>query len=253
MTRAAIRISCLALCIAAPALTAPVRAETMETVATVPAAGPASLRLSDGDKARYGALFAALRESRWAEARALASTLDTSDPMRPLALSELYLAKDSPRVELFDLLDLLNKASWLPKAEQLSRLAERRGATILPTLPQVQKMVWLGAAPRRQYVAATKTDMLAQTLAAQIQTFVKADNPAGAESLLAGGEAGLTPQGLTEVRQRVAWSYYIENDDGNARRMAARALEARAGGDWTVQAHWTNGLAAWRQNDCRAA
>lgn len=71
--------------------------------------------------------------------------------------------------------------------------------------------------------------------------------------LLARGEIGLTPQGLTEVRQRVAWSYYIENDDANARRMAARALEQRAGGDWTVQAHWTSGLASWRQNDCMAA
>src|SRR5690606_2557256 len=65
--------------------------------------------------------------------------------------------------------------------------------------------------------------------------------------------AGLTPEGLTEVRQRVAWAYYIENDDSNARRMAAKALEARSGGDWTVQAHWTAGLAAWRQNDCTAA
>ena len=253
MNRAATRISCLVLSVAGAALALPARAETVETISVTPATGPASLRLNDNDRARYGAIFAALRESRWAEARAMATALDSSDPMRPLALSELYLAKDSPRVELFDLLDLVNKASWLPKAEQLSRLAQKRGATILPTLPQVQKMVWLGAAPRRQYVATTKTDMLAQTLAAQIQTFVKADNPAGAESLLAGGEAGLTPGGLAEVRQRVAWSYYIENDDSNARRMAAKALEARAGGDWTVQAHWTGGLAAWRQNDCRAA
>ncbi|HEX7742986.1 MAG TPA: lytic transglycosylase domain-containing protein, partial [Sphingobium sp.] len=161
--------------------------------------------------------------------------------------------KDSPRVEMFDLLDLINRASWLPNADQLSRLAQKRGATILPTLPQIQKMVWLGSAPRREYVSTVKTDPLARQLVGQIQPFIKNDDPAGAETLLATGEPGLTPEGLTEVRQRIAWAYYIESDDANARRMAARALETRAGGDWTVQAHWTTGLAAWRQNDCATA
>ncbi|MDI1295011.1 MAG: lytic transglycosylase domain-containing protein [bacterium] len=257
MIRAATRISCLALLSLGSAIALPARADTIETLPSTPilAAPRASspLELSEGDKARYRTIFAALRDQKWADAKAMILTLDDHDAMRPLALSELYLAKGSPRTELFDLLDLINKAAWLPKADQLTRLAQKRGATILPTLPQVQKMVWLGAAPRREYVAANKTDLLAQALAGQIQAFVKADNPAGAEALLLTGEAGLTPEGLTEVRQRVAWAYYIENDDGNARRMAARALESRTGGDWTVQAHWTAGLAAWRQNDCRAA
>jgi len=215
--------------------------------------GASPLALSDSDKARYTAIFSALSGQKWTEAKALIDTLDKDDAMRPVALSELYLAKNSPRVELFDLLDIINKAPWLPRAEQLSRLAQRRGATILPDLPQVQKMVWLGAAPRRQYVQSVKSDPLAQALAGQIQTFVNADNPAGAEALLAGGESGLSPDGLAEVRQRVAWAYYIENDDASARRLAAKALEARVGGDWTVQAYWTTGLASWRQNDCRAA
>jgi len=255
MTRAATRLSCLALLAMGAAAALPASAETTGTLPPVSAAlvSNSPLVLSDGDKARYRSIFVALRDQKWSDARAMIDALDAQDAMRPLALSELYLTKGSPRVELFDLLDLVNKAAWLPKADQLSRLAQKRGATILPTLPQVQKMVWLGAAPRREYVAAVKTDMLAQALAGQIQTYIKADNPIGAEALLASGEAGLTPEGLTEVRQRVAWAYYIENDDSNARRMAARALEARAGGDWSVQAHWTAGLAAWRQNDCRAA
>lgn len=211
------------------------------------------LTLSDSEKARYRSIFGAINAQQWGDAKAQILALDAQDSMRPLALSELYLAKGSPRVELFDLLDIINKAPWLPKADQLSRLAQKRGATILPTLPQVQKMVWLGSAPRRQYVAATKTDSAAMALAGQIQNYVKNDDPIGAEGLLANGEAGLTPEGLTEVRQRVAWAYYIENDDNNARRLSARALESGAAGVWRVQAFWTTGLAAWRQNDCRAA
>ena len=255
MIQAATRLTCLALFVMGAATALPASADTADTLppASAALASVSPLAVSDGDKARYRSIFVALRDQKWSDARAMIDALDAQDAMRPLALSELYLAKGSPRVELFDLLDLVNKAAWLPKADQLSRLAQKRGATILPTLPQIQKMVWLGAAPRREYVAAVKTDMLAQALAGQIQTYIKADNPVGAEALLASGEAGLTPEGLSEVRERVAWAYYIESDDTNARRMAARALEARAGGDWSVQAHWTAGLAAWRQNDCRAA
>ncbi|MBH2000460.1 MAG: lytic transglycosylase domain-containing protein [Sphingomonadaceae bacterium] len=255
MIRVVTRLSRLALLAMGVAMPVAAMAETANTLPSFPimTSDSSPLALGDGDKGRYRAIFSALRDQKWADAKAMTIALDTQDPMRALALSELYLAKGSPKVELFELLDLVNKAAWLPKADQLSRLAQKRGATILPTLPQIQKMVWLGAAPRREYVAAVKTDMLAQALAGQIQTFVKADNPVGAEALLGTGEVGLTPEGLTEVRQRVAWSYYIENDDANARRMATRALEARAGGDWAVQAHWTTGLAAWRQNDCRSA
>ncbi|CCW20264.1 Lytic transglycosylase, catalytic [Sphingobium indicum BiD32] len=253
MIRAATQISSLALIALGLAATLPARAETAPISPALTAAPASPLLLSDGAKASYRAIFTALQSQQWTEAKTLIGALDAQDAVRPLALSELYLAKGSPRVELFDLLDLINKAAWLPKADQLSRLAEKRGATMLPALPQVQKMVWLGSAPRREYVGSTKSDTLAIALAGQIQNFVKADDPVGAEALLATGETGLTPEGLTEVRQRVAWAYYIENDDTNARRMAARALETRTGGDWTVQAHWTAGLAAWRQNDCRAA
>ena len=255
MIRAATRLSHIALLGLGLSTAMPAAAEnasTLPMLATTPE--PASpLSLSDGDKARYRAIFAAIQGQQWGDAKARIAALDAQDPLRPLALSELYLAKGSPKVELFDLLDIVNKAPWLPKADQLSRLAQKRGATILPSLPQVQKMVWLGAAPRRQYVAANKTDMAAVALAGQIQAFVKNDDPVGAEGLLANGEAGLTPEGLTEVRQRVAWAYYIESDDANARRMAGKALEAKSGGVWTVQAYWTTGLAAWRQNDCRTA
>ncbi|MFZ2981332.1 MAG: lytic transglycosylase domain-containing protein, partial [Sphingobium sp.] len=103
--------------------------------------------VANGDvRMRYRAIFAAIDEQRWPDAMAQIATLDEGDDVRSYALAELYLAKNSPKVELFDLLALVNKASWLPQADQLSRLAQRRGAQILPTLPQVQKLVWLGAA-----------------------------------------------------------------------------------------------------------
>ena len=253
MIRALTRSSCLALAAMSAAAAMPAKADNAPSTAAFRSDFNSALSINDADKGRYSAIYAALAGQSWADAKVMILALDPQDPMRFVALSDLYVAKDSPRVELFEVLDLVNKAAWLPNADQLSRLAQKRGATILPTLPQIQKMVWLGSAPRREYVATTKTDLLAQALVGQITPFIKNDDPVGAETLLASGEIGLTPEGVTEVRQRVAWSYYIENNDADARRMANRALETRSGSDWTVQAHWTLGLASWRQHDCATA
>lgn len=210
-------------------------------------------QLSDSDRGRYQALFSAIRNAQWSDAKARIAALDESDPLRAFARAELYLSKDSPRVELFDLLDLMAKAPWLPQAEQLGKLAQKRGAQTLPALPEVQKLVWLGAAPRREQVASVGNDFAAQALGVQVLPLIKADNPAGAEALLTQAEQTLSSAGLTEWRERIAWSYYIENDDANARRLATRALETGASGDWRVQSFWTVGLASWRQQDCQGA
>ncbi len=202
----------------------------------------------------YRATFAALRAANWAEVKTRIGALDKDDPVRAVALATLYTAKNSPKTELFDILDLMNKASWLPHAEQLSRMAKKRGAELLPDGPQVQKLVWLGAAPRRQYTPTVREDAAAQALVAQIQPNIKADTPGTAEALITPElEVTLSPDGLAEARQRVAWAYYIGNDDGNALRLASRAVDTGSSGDWVVQAQWTIGLAHWRQQDARAA
>lgn len=248
-----IRLSLASLALLSAAATAvPAFAAPDDLLSIEPLTALAVQPAETGD-ARYTAIFTALDEQRWSDAKARIAALGDGDVIRPYALAQLYLSKNSPKVELFDLLELINKASWLPQADQLSRLAQRRGAQILPALPQVQKLVWLGAAPRREYVASVKTDLIAQALGTKIIPLIKADNPAAAEYEITAVEPALTPQGRTEWRQRVAWSYYIENDDTNARRLASIALTDNIGGDWAVQAHWTIGLAAWRQNDCRAA
>ncbi len=61
----------------------------------------------------------------------------------------------------------------------------------------------------------------------------------------------LSDNGLAEMRYRVAWSYYIENDDNNARRVAGIAKVA--GGEWGTQSNWVFGLANWRLKDFASA
>src|SRR3546814_7039380 len=57
------------------------------------------LRLNDADKGRYGAIYAALRDQKWMDAKAMIGALDAQDAFRPVALAELYLARNSPRVD----------------------------------------------------------------------------------------------------------------------------------------------------------
>ncbi len=248
MKSGAALLALIAAIAATPAQANPTSVGALSEQAAAPAI---PVQLNERDRIVYRNIFRAIRSEQWAEARALIASAPDSR-LRPVALAELYLAKNSPRVELFDLLDLLNQAPALPQAERLSRLAQKRGAQMLPSLPQVQKLAWFPGAPRRQVTATIREDLAAQTLVAQIQPFIKNDDPAGAEALLSAGEVGLSPDALTELRQRVAWSYYIENDDANARRMADKALQGGSG-RWLSQAYWVAGLAAWRQNDCNAA
>src|SRR3546814_8578411 len=70
-------------------------------------------------------------------------------------------------------------------------------------------------APRRELTETIRQDAAGQALGDHILPLIQNDNPAAAEALLGPAEAELSPNALTEWRQRVAWSYYIENDDAN--------------------------------------
>ncbi len=244
MIRATLPLLASALLVTLPA-TARAASETMLSASAI-------ATLDRDAAARYRSIFEQLDGQRWADAKTAILALDAADSMRPYLLARLYLAKDSPRVELFDLLDLLHKAPYLPQAEQLGRLATKRGAQALPGQPETRKLVWMGGSPQRRTLGAIKGDAQADALREEIKTHIVADSPANAEALLASAESGLTAEGRTELRHRIAWSYYLIGDTRNARRMGANAVEGGAG-EWVSTAWWTIGLAAWREQDWNAA
>ena len=69
-------------------------------------------------------------------------------------------------------------------------------------------------------------------VAAAMAAAIKADNPGQAKLLLDGVDAVLTAETRAEWRQKVAWSYYIENDDAAAFSMG---LAAGDGADARLQ------------------
>jgi len=232
---------------AAPLAAAPAtRAVTLSTPLS------AIAQVSSTERARYGAIFALLDGQSWDAAKASIMALDETDSMRPYLLAEHYLAKGSPRVELFDLLDILAKAPHLPQSDRIAALARKRGAQTLPELPATRQLMWTGTSPQRAIPRAVAGDVAADALRGQLLQQIKDDRPAAGEALLIAAEAGLTSEARTELRQRLAWSYYICGDTANARRLAAQA--AREGtGPFLAAAQWVLGLSAWRQKEWDAA
>ncbi|MGJ3627750.1 hypothetical protein AB5I41_13585 [Sphingomonas sp. MMS24-JH45] len=78
----------------------------------------------------------------------------------------------------------------------------------------------------------------------RMQPLVKGDLAEEAEALL-DLTGGLTPEVIDQWRSRIAWIYFLNGRDGDARRMAALAQDG--GGDWGVHARGrTVVLATWR-------
>lgn len=226
-------------------------AASAASVGTIAASARASVpaQLTPEQNAAYRSVFAAIREQRWQDAQ-IGLTAMAPGPLHSYALAELYTAKGSPRVELEPLVKLLTEAPELPQAEALARLARARGATDLPPLPEAQRLIWQDGAPNRIRVKATRSDMVAADLAARMQPYVKGDMGSEAEALL-NSTSGLSPEAQTEWTARVAWIYFLQGLDADARRLGD--VGANGVGDWAVQARWTSALAAWRSNDCAAA
>ncbi|NJC33647.1 soluble lytic murein transglycosylase-like protein [Sphingomonas jejuensis] len=208
--------------------------------------------LTPAERERYSAAYRAIDEQRWAEAQAL---LDGAPGglLTLAAKAELYTAAGSPRVELPQLMEVLSGAPQLPQAQQLARLAASRGGTAMPALPGEHRLTWLGSAPIRARATPQRLDAAGTALMTAINPLIVDNRPADAEALVTAATGTVTPEAMTEARQRVAWSYYITGDDLNARRVASGAVSGIGRGEWAVQADWVLGLAAWRQNDWTAA
>ncbi len=198
----------------------------------------------------YRSLFGAMQANNWNEAKKLIDNAPSS-PLKPIAQAEYFLDVNSPRAELGPLLTLVNEAPHIPQAAQLGRLATKCGAQILPALPQRRRLSYIPGTPIRSKPKSVGSDNIANNIRGQINSFVKNDNPSGAEGLLNENRSSLSSEARTKLEQRVAWSYCIENNDHAALRMARQAQ--RGSGTWVVHADWVAGVAAWRLNDCKTA
>ncbi len=206
--------------------------------------------LSQDERAYYREIFAAIDKADWPRVQAMFAQ-KTDGPLHRVAKAEYYLAPTSPKIELDALSNLLAQGTELPQAEQIGNLAAKRGASALPSLPSAQSLVSLPYTPKRIRPRETADGTMPGSVANAIVERIKGDDPLGARQLLDGINATLSPAARAEWRQKVAWSFYIENDDASAYALAQTANEGA--GPWVAEGLWTAGLAAWRMDDCIGA
>ena len=206
--------------------------------------------LNDADRQFYTRVFAALEDGNWNDVESLLAQRD-DEPLKLVALAEYYLDANSPRIELPRLQEWLARGSSLPQAQQITDLALKRGLMSAPYLPQEQRFVPQGYASKRILPRDIEDGTMPGDIKAAILDRISNDDPAGARLLLDGVDAGLSSEARAEWRRRVAWSYYIENDDAAALAMARTVREGS--GPWVAEGDWVIGLAAWRMGDCATA
>ncbi|WAT18519.1 lytic transglycosylase domain-containing protein [Aurantiacibacter sp. MUD11] len=207
-------------------------------------------QLDAQDREYYDALFTAIEREQWSEVQRLFEQRP-SGLLHDVARAEYFLAANSPRVEAPQIEEWLRTGYNLPQAEQLVRLGRTRGLTAEPRLPYVRDLVSQRSVPRRTRPRSTDDGTMPDDVRAAILERITNDDPDGARILLDGIDASLSPEARAEWRQRVAWSYFIENKDAQALAMAQTV--AAGSGAWVAEGDWVAGLAAWRLNDCDSA
>jgi soluble lytic murein transglycosylase-like protein len=213
-----------------------------------PASVPAQLTADQRDA--YRAIFSDLHAANWTSA---AQRLDAMrpGPLHDYARALLYTLPGSPRVEAQPLLDLLTRARELPQAPDLARIAALRGATDLPPLPQAQRLVGLPGQPRRARGRAIVGDPVADALDPLISPLLVQDQPQQAETLFRARSEELSEEARTAFLQKIAWVYYLDGEERDARRLAEEG--SRGPTEWAIMCDWVAGLAAWRMSDFDAA
>jgi soluble lytic murein transglycosylase-like protein len=196
-------------------------------------------------------VFDAIDAGNWASARAGIAALPPS-VLTPVAKAELYTAKGSPVIDLASLQALIAEAPDLPQADQLAALAVKRGAVSAPQTVPEKPMYVIGSAPLRYRAHPVQGEPYADQLRSILDPLIKSDDAAGAEAQLLTYAPQLSYEARAEAGQRVAFAYYVNGDDSNARRVADTWRQG-ATGDWGAQAAWVSGLASWRLGDYNAA
>ena len=242
----------LAAALATVATALPAQTQDSRTYFTARMAqSPVPPQLSASQREQYRALFAAIEDERWEEVQALLAQ-DQNGPLKLVAEAEFFTHAHSPRVELAQIEDWFARGgSTLPQAEQLARLAVTRGAERAPDTPYLTPLRQSRGFPRRDRPDTTFDPAMTPEIASAIQQANSNDDPDSARLLLDGVDGALGPEARAEWRQKVAWSYFIENRDAEALAMA-RTVSGGSGA-WVAEGEWVAGLAAWRLGDCNEA
>ena len=206
-------------------------------------------QLSPGDRASYRQIFLDIDTGRYPRAEATLAAMGDG-LLTGAARGQLILARGSGRLDRAALCSWLSANADLPQAPRIAALAERLpalDAAPLPLLPVQRPLRQVSYRPAASLGdAAMPADGVTATALKQL---LATERNAEAEVRLT--SATLSPGVRTEWAQRIAWSYYGQNDNAAAQRLGT--LAAGGSGQWAALGAWVAGLAQWRTGDFAGA
>ncbi|MEO1729157.1 MAG: lytic transglycosylase domain-containing protein [Pseudomonadota bacterium] len=206
--------------------------------------------LSDAERQLFERLFSAIDAQDWKTVETLLKD-SRGTVLHQIAAAEFYTHAKSPKVSAEQITEWLAGGVDLPQAEQLGRLGAKRGLDVLPVLPSEKGLQYQTGAAKRIRPRTVRDGTLPDRTRNSILEAIKNDDPSGAYAILTEVDEELSAEARAEWRQRVAWSFYIENDDANALAIAETVSEGS--GPWVAEGEWVAGLASWRLGYCALA
>ena len=212
------------------------------------------IQLSLADRAAYRQVFLDIDAGRFGRAEAVLGGMGDG-LLSGAARAQLMLARGTGKLNRADLAGWLTANADLPQAPRLMALAERLpalDAAPLPLLPAQKPLRQVSYRPALNVQSAGDTPAPADaaTIAA-LKPLLAADRNADAEQRFRAVGSSLSAPVRAEWAQRIAWSYYGQNDNAAAIRLASEAATGR--GQWAALGAWTRGLAAFRTGDFTGA
>ncbi|WP_298466802.1 lytic transglycosylase domain-containing protein [uncultured Erythrobacter sp.] len=203
--------------------------------------------LSNQERDFYRHVFRSIDRQQWQEVEKLLKDRQ-GGILHQMALAEYYTHAKSPKVSADAIGTWFSMGVELPQSQQLGRMGAKRGLQWTPSFPSAQGFRRQPAASKRIRPRPVNDGTLSASAKSAILDAIKNDNPMGAYEKLAEVDGQLSSAARAEWRQRVAWSFYIENDDENALALAEKVSEGS--GAWVAEGDWVAGLSAWRLGYC---
>jgi len=207
-------------------------------------------QLNADELGHYRQVFSAIDAQRWDDVTTLL-TKHTDSALHQIAVAEFYTHANSPKVSAEQISDWFRAGVHLPQSEQLGRIGANRGLEWLPAFPRALNLARQPGITKRVRPRTIDDGTLLAESRSAILDAIRNDDPMGAYNVLIEADPYLSPESRAEWRQRVAWSFYIENDDQNALALAQTVSEGS--GAWVAEGEWVAGLAAWRLGSCQVA
>lgn len=220
-------------------------------------AGPLAV-LSAADKERYARIFDLQDRGDMKRADGLVHELD-NDVLLGHVLYQRYLHPTAWRSSYGELSGWLTVYNDHPGASRIYHLAKKRRPSGVRNPKRHELRRWRSAPanpglksnpPRRKSAAQRRRVSRINT---HVKSLLRRERPTQALNYVndAKTQRSLTTHEYEQLRQWVANSYYLENVDDKALRVASAV--AKASGSKVPMAYWTAGLASWRLGEMEDA